>query len=121
MAYINTKRSALFLKDGATLPTPPANFIELSEEFVVNPEPTVEEFNRVSALLGGTDSYADTCHVVLNQDISTMMRTNDKQVQPWEQSLKLGNYSKYVHLLKQQQQTMLFMSIHNHLQEDQPF
>jgi len=78
MAYLNTKRSALFLKEGATLPVPPANFLELTDEFVVNPNPTVEEFNRVSAMLGGTDSYADTCHVTLSQSISHMMRTNDK-------------------------------------------
>jgi len=78
MAFVNTKRSALYLSADATLPVPPAGFIELSDEFVVNPDPTVEEFNRVSSLLGGTDSYADTCHVVLNQSVSTMMRTNDK-------------------------------------------
>jgi len=78
MAYVNTKRSALYLSATATLPVPPAGFIELSDEFVVNPDPTVEEFNRVSSLLGGTDSYSDTCHVVLNQSVSTMMRTNDK-------------------------------------------
>jgi len=78
MVYVNTKKSALYLSANATLPTAPAGFIELSDEFVVNPDSTVEEYNRVSSLLGGTDSFADTCHVVLNQSISTMMRTNDK-------------------------------------------
>ena len=78
MTFVNTKKSALYLSDSDTLPVAPAGFIELSEEFVVNPDPTVEEFNRISARLGGTDSYADTCHVVLDQSVETMMRTNSK-------------------------------------------
>jgi len=76
--YINTKKSALFLLSGATLPVPPANFLEQTEEFVVNPQPTVEEYNRISARLGTTDSYADTCHVTMDQTVKHMMRTQNK-------------------------------------------
>jgi len=78
MAFINTKRTALFLSADATLPTPPAGFIENIDEFVINPNPTVEEFNRISSLLGGTDSYADGCHVTFDETFATFMRTNDK-------------------------------------------
>jgi len=78
MAFLNTKRSALFLLAGSTLPVPPANFLEVNDEFVINPNPTTEEFNRISSLLGGTDSYADTCHVTFSQNFSHYMRTNDK-------------------------------------------
>ena len=78
MAYVNTKKSSLFLSKDGTLPTPPNGFIELTEEFTVNPKPTVEEFKRISTLLGGTDSYSDVCHTILDQDIETVMRTNDK-------------------------------------------
>jgi len=78
MAYLNTKRSALFLKAGATLPVPPSDFLEVNNEFVINPNPTVEEFNRISSLLGGTDVYADTCHVTFSQSFTHLMRTNDK-------------------------------------------
>ena len=77
MALMNTKRSALFVKGGATLPVPPANFIEVSEEFVINPSPTVEEFNRISGKLGTTDSYTDTCHAVFNQSVTHMMRSTN--------------------------------------------
>ena len=77
MAYLNTKKEALFFKGGAVLPVPPANFFEVSEEFVINPEPTVEEFNRVSGKLGTTDSYVDSCHTIFTQTLSHMMRSSD--------------------------------------------
>lgn len=77
MAYLNTKRSALFFKSGGALPVPPANFFEVSEEFVINPSPTIEEFNRVSGKLGTTDSFADSCHTVFNQSISHKMRSSN--------------------------------------------
>jgi len=77
MAFLNTKKSALFAKSGAVLPVTPANFFEVSEEFIINPVPTIEEFNRVSGKLGTTDSYADTCHVIFTQAVSHKMRSND--------------------------------------------
>lgn len=77
MAYLNTKKSALFFKSGAALPVPPANFFEVSEEFVINPDPTVEEFNRVTGKLGTTDSFTDSCHTVFNQSISHKMRSSN--------------------------------------------
>lgn len=77
MAYLNTKRSALFFIAGGVLPVPPANFFEVSEEFVINSEPTVEEFNRVSGKLGTTDSFTDSCHTTFSQSISHKMRSSN--------------------------------------------
>ena len=77
MAFMNPKKSVIFLKSGVALPVPPANFIEVTEEFVVNPTPTTEEYNRISGKLGSTDSYADTCHVVFNQSVSHKMRSSN--------------------------------------------
>lgn len=77
MALLNTKKSAIFVKDGATLPTPPANFLEVGDELVINPSPTIEEFTRISGKLGTTDSYADVCHATFSQSISHKMRSTD--------------------------------------------
>jgi hypothetical protein len=77
MALMNTKKSSLFVKSGASLPVPPANFLEVTDEFTVNPQPTIEEFNRISSKLGTTDSYADTCSVTFNQSVSHMMRSTN--------------------------------------------
>ncbi len=77
MAYMNTKKAVLFVKSGAVLPTAPANFFEVSDEFVVNPTPTIEEYNRISGKLGTMDSYADSCHTVLTQSFAHMMRSSN--------------------------------------------
>lgn len=77
MAYLNSKKSALFFLSGATLPVPPARFFEVSEEFVINPSPTVEEFNRISSRLGTMDSFTDSCHVTFNQSVSHKMRSSN--------------------------------------------
>lgn len=77
MAFLNTKKSAFFAKSGAVLPVTPANFFEVTEEFIINPAPTVEEFNRVSGKLGTMDSYTDSCHVIFSQSVSHKMRSSD--------------------------------------------
>ena len=77
MAYMNTKKTALFVKSGSTLPVPPLNFYEATAEFVINPNPTVTEIDRISGKLGGKDSYTDTCHATFSQSISHNMRSND--------------------------------------------
>jgi len=76
--YVNTKKTALYLVSGNTLPVPPANFIEQTEEFAVNPTRTMEKFKRISSLLGGEDAYVDNCSAALEQSVSTQMRTNNK-------------------------------------------
>lgn len=78
MALTNTKRSILLLKDGAVLPTN-ANAIEVTEEFVVNANAEVTEFERISGNLGSYDSYIDPNKAMMSgESYSTMMRTSDK-------------------------------------------
>jgi len=77
MAYMNTLKSAVFIKAGDELPTPPANFFEVAEEFVVNPNPTIEEYKRISGKLGTLDTYADTCHVTFSQKLTHKMRSSN--------------------------------------------
>jgi len=77
MALMNTKKTSLFLKSGAVLPTTPANFLEVEEELLLTPEIPIEEFKRINGLLGANSSYADTCHTTISQTISTKMRFSD--------------------------------------------
>jgi len=77
MAYMNTLKSAVFIKAGDTLPTPPSNFFEVAEEFVINPNPTVEEYKRISGKLGALDTYADTCHTTFSQKLTHKMRSSN--------------------------------------------
>lgn len=78
MPLMNTKRSVMFLKDGATLPVTPANFLELQEEFAVNPNTDVQEFNRISGNMGSYDSYIDPFKVTFSETVSHKMRTSNK-------------------------------------------
>lgn len=77
MALMNTKRSMILLKDGATLPTV-SNFLEVESEFVVNPVMSPEEFARVSGNMGSYDSYIDTNKVTFEESLTHMMRTSNK-------------------------------------------
>jgi len=114
MAYLNTKRSALFVKGGAALPVPPANFYEVSEELLINPEPTVEEFNRVSGKLGTTDSYTDSCHTVFNQTLSHKMRSNNLAADALEtppeygEMLKLCGFDETIDTITPDQETVTY-------------
>lgn len=78
MALMNQKRVVMFLKDGATLPVAPANFLELQEEFAVNPQTDVQEFGRVSGNMGSYDSYVDPFKVTFSETVSHKMRTSNK-------------------------------------------
>ena len=76
MAKMNTKKSLMLLLDGAVLPTE-TDFLELQEPLIVNPNPTVEEYDRISGKLGTKDTYADTCHTVFTETVSHKMRQQD--------------------------------------------
>jgi len=77
MALMNTKRSALFVKAGATQPVYPAGFLEVESELVVNPSIPVEEFKRVNGRLGSNDSYADTCKATVSVQVAHKMRSSN--------------------------------------------
>lgn len=62
---VNTKNFGLYIKQGATLPVAPANFIEVDEKILLTPNVTVENFKRFNGRLGANDSYADTCNTAV--------------------------------------------------------
>lgn len=94
MPLMNQKRVMMFLVDGATLPVPPANFLELQEAFAVNPQTDVQEFERISGKMGSYDSYIDPHKVTFSETISHKMRTSDKA------GTSLGTPPEYAQLLK---------------------
>ena len=61
MALTNFKRSAFFLKVGASLPVPTANFLELTEALAISATIDTDEFDRVNGLLGQGDFTVDSC------------------------------------------------------------
>ena len=76
--YVNTRKSALFVAASSSLPTVPVGFIEVTDEFTVTPNSVTKEFKRSSPTLGTIDSYADTCHVTIDDTFKLYMRTNNK-------------------------------------------
>ena len=61
----NTKNFGIYIKQGATLPVAPANFIEVDEKILLTPNVTVENFKRFNGKLGANDSYVDTCNTAV--------------------------------------------------------
>lgn len=61
----NTKNFGIYIKQGATLPVTPANFVEVDEKILLTPNVTVENFKRFNGKLGANDSYADTCNTAV--------------------------------------------------------
>lgn len=114
MALLNTKKSVLFVKSGASLPVPPANFFEVSDEFVINPTPTINEYNRISGKLGTTDSYADSAHTVLTQSFTHMMRSNNvaadalETVPDYGELLKIGGFDETIVTATPGQETVTY-------------
>jgi hypothetical protein len=102
MAKVLTKKSALFLKSGATLPTLPNNFLEIEEELLVTPNITVEEYARINGRLGSHDSYAVTDFTTLSQTVSTKMRFTNAAATALEtppeygELLKIGGFTETI-------------------------
>lgn len=79
MSRLNTKAFAFFVQQGASLPTPPNKFIELSEKLIFAPTVKNERFKRYNGKLGANDTYSDTCDIVLEgATINHKMRTQNK-------------------------------------------
>lgn len=91
---LNTKKTALFLKSGNTLPVAPANFLEVAEPILITPTITIEEFKRINGRLGSNDSYADTCDATISQSITHKMRCQNTAADA------LDTLPEYTELLK---------------------
>lgn len=89
---LNTKKTALFLKSGATLPTLPANYLEVTETIVVNQEMSMEEFKRLNGKLNSNDSYVDICDKTVNQSITHNMRVSGTTAPDYTELLKIGGF-----------------------------
>lgn len=58
---VNTKRSALYLRQSPTPPSPPASFIETNATLVVVPKFSTVETNRLSGHMNSKIEVVDTC------------------------------------------------------------
>jgi len=94
MAKILTKKTSLFLKSGGTLPTAPANFLEVQEELLLTPNIPIEEFKRINGLLGSNASYADACHTTISQTIGTKMRYQNSAADSLDDAPEYGELLK---------------------------
>lgn len=114
MAFMNTNKSVMFLQSGATLPTPPAKFIELQDPLIVNPQPTTEEYKRISGKLGTTETYADTCDVTISETVSHKMRqTNSAQdaldtVPEYGELLKISGFDETIDTATPTEETVTY-------------
>ena len=92
---LNTKKTALFLKSGANLPTLPDNYLEVTEPIVLNQEMSMEEFRRLNGKLNSNDSYVDICDKTVNQSITHNMRVTGAtftDVPEYAELLKIGGF-----------------------------
>lgn len=74
MALINTKKTALFLQAGQTLPTPPANFLETSTPVLIAPNFETGDVYRVNGQLNNRDTYVDLCRTKVDFTVEHDMR-----------------------------------------------
>lgn len=115
MARLNTKNFAFFLKSGATLPTPPANFLELDEKLLLTPKPKVEKYKRFNGKLGANDSYADVCDVSQEGiNLSHKMRFQNAAadaldtVPEYGEVLKIGGFTETIDTATAGQETVTY-------------
>jgi len=78
MALVNTKKSALFVAQGATLPTPPTGFVETTDPVLIVPEFAKVDINRLTGQMNTKTSVIDTCRTKTSFSASQIMRTSDK-------------------------------------------
>lgn len=114
MSRINMKKTALFLKSGAVLPTAPANYLEVEEAIAITPDIPIEEFKRINGRLGSNDSYSDTCHSTISQTISHKMRFQNAgataldTLPEYTDLLKIGGFDVTVDTATAGQETVIF-------------
>lgn len=114
MAFLNTKRSAIFISNTSTLPTPPSGFLETTEPFIVNPQLDVQTFKRISSKLGNTDSYIDTNKNMVSQSITHNMRTSDigatalDTPPEWGKLLVLAGFDEVINTTTPGQETVIY-------------
>lgn len=116
MAFMNTKKSALFVKSGSALPATPDNFFEQTAEFIVNPNPTITEFKRISAKLGTTDSYTDACHstftLTANHQMLTSNKAGDALMTPplYGEVLKVCGFNEVIDISTEDEETVTYIN-----------
>ena len=90
MALINTKKSALFLKAGAALPTPPANFLETTDPVLISPEFQTEDIDRMSGELNAKDTYNDLCRTSVSFAAVHAMRAAGEKASEFDKVPEYG-------------------------------
>ena len=119
MARINTKRTALFIKSGSTLPVPPANFLEADDVVLVTPTVRVEEYKRLNGKLGANDAYADTCDTTFEGSIAHKMRFQNSAadaldtVPEYGELLKIGGFTETINTATPGQETVTYENTQN--------
>jgi len=116
MALTNTKKSALFVLSGATLPDAPANFLEVTEEFAFSPDVPVEEFKRINGKLGSNSSYVDTGHVTISQSFTINMRSSNSAADALDthpeygELLKIGGFDEIIDTSTEDEETVTYVN-----------
>jgi len=77
MAIMSTKKTSLFVNPGATLPTPPTNFVEVTDPVLPTPEFSSIDINRLDGKLNSKSSVVDLCRVKTSFDAKANMRSNN--------------------------------------------
>jgi len=78
MALVNTKKSALFVAPGQTLPLPPTGFVETTDPVLVVPEFAKVDIDRLTGQMNTKTSVIDICRTKTSFSASQIMRTSDK-------------------------------------------
>jgi len=114
MAYINTKKTALYFKSGATLPVPPANFLETKEPVLIAPEFATEDVNRLNGKLNNKDIIVDTCRTKVSFAAVHAMRAASKVSGAFDtppeygELLKAGGFKEVVDTSTAGQETVTY-------------
>lgn len=112
---LNTKAFAFFIQQGATLPTPPVKFVELSEKLIFAPTVANERYKRFNGKLGANDTYSDTTDIVIDgATLNHKMRTQNKvgdalsTVPDYGELLKLVGFTEAIDTTTPSQETVTY-------------
>jgi len=93
---INTNRSALYLMQQQTLPTPPLGFVETNQPVVAVPTFTTLETNRLSGAMNTQDTTVDLCRTsssfLASVDLRATGTTNLPVVPDFAELLKVSGF-----------------------------
>lgn len=77
MSIANTKKTAIYIKSGETLPTAPDGYVEATDPILITPTFATIDINRITGKMNAKTTEVDTCRTTASFEVSSLMRTSN--------------------------------------------